>query len=113
MRCEMGEADARKTQAKEKHRAQNQECNDGDHLDHRQPVFDGAKIFYAQRVHENKKSGKSGDPDPCGRAGKPELAIDGGGDNFTANNHDKTKPVGIAHGEARPRVQIHFRIQAE
>jgi len=62
-----------KTQAQEKQRAQNQECQDGDHLDHREPILDGAKIFYAQRIYENKKRGKSGDPDPCGACGSQNL----------------------------------------
>ncbi len=45
--------------------------------------------------------------------GKPQLAIDGGGDYFAADDDHQREPVGVANGEAGPGMEVHFGVEAE
>src|ERR1700739_4259827 len=113
MRGEIIQADARKADPEQQHRAKNQKRDDGHHLNHREPVFDGSEIFDAHGVDQNQYRGKAADPNPDRHARRPEITINGSGNNFAADDHHKAQPVGVADSEPGPGMQIHFRVQAE
>ena len=110
---EIGGAERMKTDAEQERAAENEKNRDGHDLDHRKPVLERAEAGDAARVHVNHSRGKRGDPNPLRNSGKPQTTINRRGDNFAADGHDLAEPVGVAHDEAGPTMDVHLGVHAK
>ena len=114
VRREIGEADGwLRSDACQQRQAEHDEQNDSDDFDHREPILEAAKTSDAAGVDVQQGERESQDPKPFWRVWEPPLAIDRDGDCFAPDRDALRRPVGVAHGEAGPGIQIQLGVDSE
>ena len=113
VRGEIARANRRMTDAEQHRRAEDDEQDDRDHLDHREPVFKRAEAAHAARVHPQQSRGESHDPQPRRNIGEPPAAVDRDRGGFASDGDRLHRPVGVAHHEAGPASEVNFGMDTE
>ena len=71
------------------------------------------KLLTERAFTYSRMKAKPSDHSHTGAPGKPVGHVDAGGDGLAADRDHLAEPVGIADDEARPGIEIRFRIHAE
>ena len=93
--------------------ANDDERDDGEHLDGREPEFRFAVQAHRQDVEQEHDHDERGRPDPCGRMREPALHQQARGGEFGGERHRPIQPVEHGDGERGAGADETLRIQVE
>src|SRR6202789_4486 len=78
-------------------RTHEEESHDSRDLQGREAVFDRAKKFDVESVHDHKHERKADNPQPSWNGSKPETHVDRHSRDLCSERKDDTGPIGKAH----------------
>ena len=99
--------------AGDERKARGDECNDGNHLDDREPVLEFAEAADVRRVYPDEARRHGRHPQPSRRVGKPEAEINRGRGDFGADRKNLNERIRRAHEKPEPWREIAVRVHAE